>query len=363
MEVHIIISLIVVLLNLIPNKNKNRKNVILPFSFIIIAVYLSIRYNYGPDYYSYKESFYSGTLLKEKGTGEMFFYQLMHLFNRYYMFIIFHTLVILFTLFHLVRRYMNQKYYSLFFFIFLTMSGMMFTMISALRSTTAACVIFWGIHLFYLKRKNVLGYLFFVIIASLFHTSALVFLIIPIFDKIYKAFNHRIIFTLLLISLLLGMFINTFLFTAIFEHIDIFKSYSLYLTKHTTSSASLLATIYKSSFLLQAYFILKYLKKQNDKWYYVGMIAILYLFIYFLHLDFEARFTTYMFVFLIFSSSRVLSLGINKNHKFLIIIQLISVSSISIYNLYKAMYLFQFEGYSVGNFLWYQTIFSLPSLP
>lgn len=155
MQVHLIILIIVLLLNIIPQRFIRRKRYILPLSFLIITVYLSIRYNYGPDYFSYLHSFYSGAQEKTYGTSEVLFYGFMHLFSKYYMFIIFHTIIVMFTFYYFVRKYINSKYYVLFFFLLLCSPGMFLNVISALRSTLAACALLWGVEFFYLRKKYI----------------------------------------------------------------------------------------------------------------------------------------------------------------------------------------------------------------
>lgn len=363
MKIHFIILLIVLTLNIIPQRFINRKKIILPISFLIIGVYLAIRYNYGLDYFNYMNSFYSGMEVKNRGTGEFLFYRLMHLFSKYYVFIIFHSLVLISVLFIYTRKYNKPNNYILFFFLFLCMSGMFFNMISALRSTMAACVFFIGLELFYLRKKNIIFYSISVIIASLFHTSVIVFIILPFIELIYRNINYKLIFFLLFVSLIFGMFLSKYFYNFVFSNVNLFDSYLAYLDKHTTNDATLNATLFKSLYLFPAYYILKYLKNIKGVYYYIGMLATIFFFIFFLNLNFESRFTSYLFIFVIFSLSMILSLNIDTKSKLFILIPIIIATLVDFYIMYYSMYLHIFGRYSEGNYLWYQTIFSIPQLP
>ena len=362
MQVHLIVLIIVLFLNIIPQRFINRKKYILPLSFLIIGVYLSIRYNYGPDYFNYMHIFYSGVEGKDYGTSEVLFYSFMHLFSKYYMFIIIHTIIVIITYFYFVRKYINTKYYALFFFLLLCSPGLFLNIISALRSTLAACVLFWGIELFYLRKKNLLLYSFSVIFAGLFHTSAIAFLILPFFEIIYRKFNSNILFLLLCLSLVLGMFLTEYIYSILYSF-DMFNTYSMYSDKRTAMSASINATLLRSLFLFPAFYIIKYMKGRKDINLYFGMLSVLLLFIVFFNIDFETRFTTYLYLFFIVSISFVASSGIKLFERFVVILPIVIFTSLTFYKMYEAMYLNRFGDYYNGNLLFYQTIFSIPQLP
>lgn len=363
MQVHLILLLLVLFLNLISKRFIDRKKYILPISFLIIGLYLAIRYNYGSDYFSYMNFFYADIQQIQFGTGEFLFFNLMSLFDKYYIFIIFHTIVLMSTLFYIVRKYINDKYYILFFFIFMCTAGMMFNMISALRSTLAACVLCWGFEFFYFKKKRILLFYLIVVIAAFFHTSSLAFFIVPIFDFIYKKTNYKFLFLLLCVSLISSMFYTNILFRFFTSTINIFGDYSVYNDKSTTFGSNINGVILKSLYLFPSFFILKHLKNQKGVKYYVGMLSVLFLFISLIGLDFEGRFTSYLFIYVIIALSFTLSLENNKLNKIFCVTPIVIVTIYGLYYMYFSMYLYRFSSYYEGNFLWYQTIFSIPQLP
>ena len=177
MEVHFIILLVLLFANLLPIKERLKKKYILSISFMILFVYWALRYEYGQDYWAYYDYFYSGRE-SEKGFGELLFYKVFFpLFKYYYQAVIVQSAYVLFTLYYMVKRYVPTKCYWLFFLLFLCVPGFHFSLISAMRSSMAAATMFWAYHLFYINKNNIILYEVMVIVATLFHTSSIVFVI------------------------------------------------------------------------------------------------------------------------------------------------------------------------------------------
>ena len=200
------LCLFIILLLWKVKNDKIRTQFILPFSFILITLFFALRYEYGNDYWHYYYRWDSGRLVEgdNRGTGETFFYGFMQLFDKYYKFVIAHTLLFCSIMFYLVRRYVVPKYYALFFFMFMSMSTLSYNMMSAMRSTMAACILWLALDFFYIRKKMWVPYFSMVIIAGFFHTSALAFSILPLVDWGLRVIKPKTLFTLLVI----GMIIN-----------------------------------------------------------------------------------------------------------------------------------------------------------
>lgn len=136
--------------------DKIRTQYILPFCFILITLFFALRYEYGNDYWHYYLRWDSGRLVEgdNRGTGETLFYGFMQLFDKYYKFVIVHTLFFCLIMFYLVKRYVLPSYYALFFFMFLSMSTLSYNMMSAMRSTMAACILWLALDFFYIRNLS-----------------------------------------------------------------------------------------------------------------------------------------------------------------------------------------------------------------
>lgn len=153
------------------------------------------------------------------------------------------------------------------FFIFT--SGFFYWTLSGLRQSIAIMIFFFSIK--FIIEKRIYTYILFILLASLFHISALVML--PIYFLNYLKFNRSIILILFTISLL---FIGDTLFLNILNQyilsfgnsFDLFSKYSKYLETSTfevnnerSSSGlgviikiiSIYYIIYKSKFILEEF--------------------------------------------------------------------------------------------------------------
>ena len=191
------------------NKDEAKlKKYVLPLMFIVMTVFFAIRYDYGNDYWHYFQRWDSGRTMEgdNRGTGETFFYSFMGLFDYYYKYIIAQTLAFCLCMFFLVRKYIKPSYYFIFFWLFMTVPSQSYVLMSAQRSAMAACVLWIAFDFFYIQKKRWIPYLLMVLLASQFHTSALVMIVFPLFDLLLSKTNPRIVFTLLPIGLIVGIF-------------------------------------------------------------------------------------------------------------------------------------------------------------
>lgn len=373
---HIIITLIVILLCLIPNNRKNRrKKWILPLSFLIVTVFLAIRYNYGFDYPSYQDLFTRGvTSTSYRDNSEVLFYRMMHLFEHFYQFVIVYTVLIMGMLFVLVRKYCNEKYYALFFFMFMLMSSMSINLMSAMRSSMAAVVIWVAIYFFYLKHKRWLPYVAVVVVASGFHLSALVFLILPFLDVVINKMTGRGMFTFLVICLVLSFIGTSFLYELIFGSSSVFGGYAnTYGDLAQENQRTIFGVLNNSLMLFPAYFICRNKDKfaKQNKGLYV--LTMTYLIIFSLNMDLQGRFTSYLCIFLVLSISMVAGGFLKEDgfekqsvlSKMQKLVMLLPLIVMILYNYYSFFNSLSNGDYILeeGNPIIYQTIFDAPYLP
>lgn len=373
---YFVITLIAILLCLIPNSKKNRrKKWFLPLSFMVITVFLAIRYNYGLDYPSYLELFSRGaTSTSYRGDSEVLFYRMMHLFPHFYQFVIAYTVLIMGMLFLMVRKYCNEKYYAFFIIMFMLMPAMCLNLMSAMRSSMAACVIWLGIYLFYLKQKRWILYMMIIVVASGFHLSALVFLLLPLLDILVNRVSGRGLLYVLVACLVLSFIGTSFLYEWMFGSTTVFGGYAnTYEDLAQANNRTIFGVLNNSLMLFPAYYICQSKEaflKQNRGLY---VLAMTYLLIFMLNMDLQGRFTSYLCVFFILSITMVAGGfpkgGSFEQHSVLSfnqkLVMLLPLMVNIAYNFYSFIISLSSGSYiwEEGNPLIYQTIFDAPYLP
>lgn len=373
---YIVITIIAILLCLIPNNSKNRrKKWIMPLCFLLVTVFLAIRYNYGLDYPSYLELFSRGaTSTSYRGDSEVLFYGMMHMFEHFYQFVIVYTVLIMGMLYLLVRNYCNEKYYALFFFMFMLMPAMCLNLMSAMRSSMAACVIWGAIYFFYLKRKRWLPYMIMVAFAGGFHLSAFVFLALPLLDLVANRVSGIGMFFFLVFCLVLSFIGTSFLYEWIFGTNTVFGGYA-YTYKDLTqdNQRTIFGVLNNSLILFPAYFICRNKEKFEKRLKGLYVLTMTFLIIFLLNMDLQGRFTSYLCIFFVLSISMVVGGFLNgdnfEKRKVLApklkLIMLLPLVVMIVYNFYSFVVSLSSSMYILeeGNPLIYQTIFDAPYLP
>lgn len=362
MYIHLGLLIILILINLIPDRVLDRKKIILPFSFLVVLVYWSIRYDYGLDYWNYYDLFYSGRSSFDKGTTEYLFFNFMNIWDYYYQFIIVDSVLIVITLYHIVRKYVSPNYYWLFFFFLFAVPSFHFVLISAMRSSIAACILYWAYDLFYISKKRWLPYYVMVIFASLFHTSALAFLILPIIHFALSRMSGNMIFLIFILLDFIQVTDSSTIFSWIVSLSDLTESYNHY--SDIVRGSNFNGLVFRSLVLFPSYYICKNFStvRVNRASRGIFILAFFFLIIEMIGLDFQGRFTVYLYPFFIFALFCTVP-QLSREQK---LIALTPYFVYIIYNLfdYYQVLLMNINGvWSRGNYYYYHTIFDAPTLP
>ena len=362
MIVHLSILIFLLFINLLPNRNNRRKKYVLPFSFFVIIVYWAIRYDYGLDYWNYYDLFYDGVEEYITGFGERLFFSFTHLFQKYYQVIIAESVIVGVSLFYIVRKYIPEKFYWLFFFSLFAIHNFHFSLISAQRSTMAACIMYWGYELFYVNKRRWVLFFLCVFLAANFHTSALFFGVIPLFYYGFNFLKGQSILIILFVSALLSTFVlNTYIesFVSSYEMLEVYASNAVRIEERNFTGLVFNLLLY----LVPAYFIcLVYDKLKDDKVYRpLFILAFSYLFIYLIGFDFHGRFTAYLFPFFVIALSKTCEYYV-KERRWMILSPYILVSIYTLIIYYHSMFT-QINTLPEGNPYYYKTIFDAVSLP
>lgn len=359
------LSVFIALLFLITKSDHKKKSVVLPIAFMIVSFFFAIRYEYGNDYWSYFRYWDSGKTDEGRGTGEYLFYGFMQLFDKYYKFVIAQTVLFCIGVFYLVRQYMNPKYYAFFFLFFLTAPTLSYNMMSAMRSTMAACVLWVAIDFFFIRRRNWLAYTALVVVAAFFHTSTLVFLLLPILYIVIDKTSPNLLFTIMIVGVVI---VNTLFAKQMYEFFlnlspVLSDTYSGYLERdNTMAGITIYGAINKSALLFPFYFVCMKKDMFTDRlWRGIWALAMMIIILKCFGLDFNGRISIVLYIFVFISLSKILP-TLTTTQK------IICLAPLFVYWGYNDLYLFYSSNirYSLteeSSFLKYKTIFEASQMP
>lgn len=155
------------------------KKLALKLSMIILFLFLGLRYNFGNDYASYYNAFYGNNVTVLVGSGIEYGYALLSSVFQplgFFSLVFFTSLIFIVSLYLTIRRYVSPKFYWLMIFGIISNPDLIFFGASAIRQTLALSIIFFSLP--FLQKRKLILFAAFVLLASLFHKSALIFLII-----------------------------------------------------------------------------------------------------------------------------------------------------------------------------------------
>lgn len=286
-----IMLLVAWIISIISSLTKNKK--VLFFSFVILFIFSSVRYDFGNDYWNYFKRFYgykNNILTSNEDIG----YKIINKqFGTFREFLIFTSLCYNLTLYKLVSKHLKTREFFLAIMILLLDPYLFLVHLSAMRQTLA--LLFFIIGVMYLYNNNVKIYLICVIIASTIHISAIFLIFLPLFINRKKISKKSWI----LIGILLSVVCLTPLFNKILFLVTSFiPKYGKYIVD--MKGNSLKAFIFNIFFFLYvAFFINK--AKSNERFFL--KITLIYYFIELLgfKLNMIARLGMYLQIFNIIS--------------------------------------------------------------
>lgn len=209
----------------------------LKISFLIIFLFLALRYDYGNDYAGYLDGFYEvnkHSWIDYTNTKELFHYEAGWVFlNRlfeplgFFAMIAFLAAFSCYVLYRFMRKYVPLKYYWLAVFFYVFTPNLMLIQLSAMRQALA--IIIFLIAFDYLYQKKVIPYVLLILLASTFHSSAILLLAIYPLSLINWKINNALAISIILahISLffiadILAPIINNIM-TSYFERYEVYQ--------------------------------------------------------------------------------------------------------------------------------------------
>lgn len=212
-------------------------------SFILIFIFISIRYDFGNDYAMYHSEFHKlNTIDNLKGYAglerlESGWIYLNRAFKHlgFFTLIVFWSLIYSIVMYKYIRKTLDKKLFAIAVFFFLASSGSFLIHLSALRQSIA--LLFFLIAIKYIIEKKIISYLLIIFIASLFHSSVL--LLLPLYFLNYMKVNNKLNVIYFLTYLALYSVGN--LFSSFINDIVIFikPGYSYYLEEKNNVKAEI----------------------------------------------------------------------------------------------------------------------------
>ena len=178
-------------------------------SFFLIFVFLAFRYDYGNDYQSYLSGFLEINLYEEINLfdGSLYFEPGWVIINKIFEPLGFFWLIAVlaafncFVFYHFIAKYVPIKYYWLAVFLYVFNPSFMLIHSSAMRQSVAVSLFLLGLG--YLKERKPLNFCFLILLASFFHTSALILLPIYFINFINWRINRISMITILSVFVIL----------------------------------------------------------------------------------------------------------------------------------------------------------------
>ena len=232
MGIYILLIIVATLFNIIiqPDRTEKRKSLFLKIMFVFFVLIFALRsYHIGNDTNQYYFGFdiinnnpltYSLNNLRfEKGF--IILCKFISLFTNDSQWLLFGSgLIIVSSVLYFIYKNSNKTYISLLLFVFL---NYFFMYMSAMRQAIAISIVLFGYE-FFLKKDKKIGFILTVLLASQFHSSALVTIILLFLPKKAVYDNKKMLFAIL-ISIFSYLFADN-----LFRIFTANNKYSFYLT-------------------------------------------------------------------------------------------------------------------------------------
>lgn len=257
------------------NKEKGLK-----ISLFLLFLFLSFRYDFGEDYMSYYDNFTFMSYNERQNANVEIGYNLLCLLFKplgFLGFMIFWSAIYCFSLYKTIIRYVSPSFYWLFIFSIISNADLVFVGASAIRQTLAISVILLSLQ--YLENRKLTWYVILVLLASSFHQSAIIFVLL--YPLMNLDINNKWFICLFAIFSFLGM---TLLQSQIEQVINVvtidnFEKYALrYGDSSETLSGGTLGIIIRMSFVLIFLYLMFFEKSKIKSVFYILSVLCVVIF-------------------------------------------------------------------------------------
>lgn len=245
--------------------NNRNSLVSLGIFFIIFFSLLSLQYAVGTDYFSYVSLFKGNYIDLYKRKSEYLFYYLCLFLSKYKIHPQFGFVVLSLIQFVCIIsfvKFLKINSYLIFFFLFFTVSTFFFNQTNVIRQYTAATILLLFVK--YTYEKKYIRMIMSLLCASMFHSSAMLFLPVLLIVKILKKKLPSFIWILYLLISVIMIRVN--FVSLMISLVPFLSRYSHYLDSvWGTNQISLISILTKIIYIPFYLFSLKTLKKMDNK--------------------------------------------------------------------------------------------------
>lgn len=270
------ILLVLIIFSLIEVATSHKNNLLYNIIFFSMAALNALRFGIGSDFFNYMYLYNlyppldSPQLLNNDYHGEIGFKVIIAIFKYfnfdYHFFLFVISILLFFNVYIFIKEYSKYKFVSLLMFYVMYY----FTYFnSGFRQGFTIIIFLLNIIPFVLEKKYIK---FFVttLILSLFHSSILVVMILPIIQRFINKNTLKILFLLSIVSLLLSIIIRNNIFIFILQQIGLVLNY----TEYSLNVFGILFRLLMLLIIIYMYGLCKDSVSENDKtilkFYFVG---------------------------------------------------------------------------------------------
>lgn len=330
--------------------NKNKR--LLSILFFALFVFSAIRYDYGNDYASYLRWF---NYIKSTGSnpfGEQILYTFLNKISPSFNFLL--TIVsgfYLYTVYRLIKNNVSDNYIGVSFLIFLINPYLFLMNLSAIRQSIAIALFI--IAVYFSKKRKIIPYIVLILLATLFHKSAIILLPFYFWANGKKVKKWHII-AILAVIVFLFFTPDKFndLITYFLEFFDD-KTYNHYFSEGTGNSIR--STVLTAVYLI--YLLLNIFKLDGKALVYTKLYVIALIFAVLAYkLSMLTRLQMYFDIFSVVSLPGIIEWNIKNNQKQISVLFNVYIFPLLILLIYILRYYSFFTNELWQSFATYQTI-------
>ncbi|CCX57315.1 uncharacterized protein BN459_00575 [Bacteroides sp. CAG:1060] len=361
MDVYVPLSIILILISLLFRQKKVSQGAFM-LSMVMICLFASLRYCFGPDYFSYWDIYreIKANGLGRRAEGEPLFYIYLQSFPSYTAFIVTNSILWCLVFYLFYKKYIDGKYFWLLLIYILFTESCLIDALVAMRSGLAS-IIFIGAYEA-LSRKKRLIYLLIIGASVLIHTSTIALVPLVLLNNKKKSIFFSWIFVLVICAVAVVTtfmehnMVMSMLAMQLSDSVETFAKYEHYLDDMSTSSSIVRHLILKIMSIIPYLFIVAGARKETDEKYLLiyklaMLVPILGLVIG------QGMMSRY---FMIFNCFYIVALirSIKYVPQLYAIVSILAVLIANVFMFYNSM------GQEYNMTIWhYQTILSAPSIP
>lgn len=298
------------------------------FTFIILFMFMALRFDYGNDYMSYFNNHkLMNAGLSGWGADDFLFHTLNIAIPNFFVLITLTSLFYLIVIWYLIKNNLNVNQYGFAVLLLLINPYLFLIHLSSLRQTLALCFFVFAVN-FAVKRK-LIYYIAFLLLATGMHSSAII--LFPLYFMLTdKPFNKKHLFmTMLILGLLLFTPVFNIIVNKSLEYLPIHYKYYYNQGLHNSVRATIISSFY-------LFFIAINLEKLRGKEIIYGKLSLIatVLSVLAIKVSMITRVGLYFDLFLIITIPQIFSRFETKIYKYMLFLALVGIYLLRYYSFF-----------------------------